>query len=106
MQPETYHHTQERRAQPMAYLTAAMKHRALHNPQSVVGVSFMGNTLVTKQRPSSVADMKLNMRDEMSGMVRTKAGLGDTRRSMKLRSGVIRSKKAKSIMHQRIEYKG
>lgn len=89
----------------MAYLTAAMKHRALHNPQSVVGVSFMGNTLVTKQKPSTVADMKLNMRDEMSGMVRTKAGLGDTRRSMKLRSGVIRSKKAKSIIHKRIELK-
>lgn len=29
-------------------------------------------------------------------------GLGDTRKSMKLRSGAIRSKKAKSIIHQRI----
>lgn len=89
----------------MAYLTAAMTHRAKHNPASVQGVSFMGNTLVTKQRPSSVADMKLNMRDEMSSLVRVKKGLGDTRRSMKLRSGAIRSKKAKSIIHQRIELK-
>lgn len=89
----------------MAYFTAAMLHRLRYHKDFSFSI-MNGKSIVTKPKPSTVADgIRLNMRDEMSMITRAKAGLHDTRHNRKLKTLGQRSGKCQSIIHQRIELK-
>lgn len=79
-------------------LTAAMLHRMVHNPSSLGKVSFMNGIPVTRQPQSQVSsDMKLNMRDDMALMCKSKYGKQSN-------PSPIRTKRAKSIIHKYITH--